>query len=354
MRFALVIGVNGQDGSYLAELLLSKGYEVWGTIRRSSVITTERIHCIFNHEHLHLNYGDVTDMSNMLHLFRQIEDAALALGEQFERLEIYNLAAMSHVKISFEMPLYTANVDGLGVLRVLEAMRLSRLPKEKVRLYQASTSELYGKVQAVPQNENTPFYPRSPYAVAKLYGYWIVKHYREAYGLYACNGILFNHESPRRGHNFVTQKICHAVQRIASGEQDELILGNLNAKRDWGHAKDYVRGMWMILQHSVADDVVLATGESHSVREFVERAFKAKDIPLVWQGEGLNEVGVDSRTSTIRVRISERYFRPTEVNILQGDATKARTVYGWTPEITIDMLVKDMLCAPAPTLPPHS
>ncbi len=342
MKIAWILGITGQDGSYLAEYLLAKNYVVWGTIRRTSVITTERIESIFNHKQLHLKYCDVTDMANLIGILNTIEKAADALGEQFERLEVYHLAAMSHVKISFEMPLYTAEVDALGVLRVLEILRQSRLCS-RTRFYQASTSELYGNVQAVPQNETTPFYPRSPYGVAKLYGYWIVKNYREAYGMFCSNGILFNHESPRRGHNFVTQKIAQAVRNIVKGKQDVVTLGNLNAKRDWGHAKDYVHGMWLILQHDKPDDFVLATGEMHSVREFVERAFAHYDISIVWEGEGVHEIGRDKATGALRVRVDARYFRPSEVSQLKGDAKKAQTLLKWTPTWSFEELVADML-----------
>jgi GDPmannose 4,6-dehydratase len=339
---AFITGITGQDGSYLAELLLEKGYYVHGLIRRSSSINTTRIDHIFSHPRLTLHYGDLTDSSCLTACLFRIKNAYNNMG----RLEVYNLAAQSHVKVSFEMPEYTADTDAFGTLKLLEAIRTTGL-ENMVRFYQASTSELYGLVQQVPQNENTPFYPRSPYGVAKLYAYWIVRNYREAYGLFACNGILFNHESERRGHNFVTQKIAHGIQRIISGEIDHIRLGNLDAKRDWGHAQDYVEGMWRILQCEQPDDFVLATGIMHSVRTFVEKAFKCKGIEIAWKGEGVEEVGYDVSTNKEYVHVDKRYFRPTEVEQLLGDSTKARTVLGWEPKIGIDELVERMVNNPA-------
>ena len=336
-RVALITGITGQDGSYLAELLIDKKYDVWGIIRRSSNINTTRIEHIF--DQLTLRYGDLTDSSNIINLLSEISNKYPNL----ERLEIYNLAAMSHVKVSFEMPEYTCNVDAAGSLRLLEAIRSSNIPNDKIRFYQASTSELYGKVVEVPQSETTPFYPRSPYGVAKLYGYWITKNYREAYDLYACSGILFNHESPRRTHNFVTRKITIALGKILAGKQDKLVLGNINSLRDWGHAKDYVYGMWLILQQDKPDDYVLSTNEYHSVREFVEKSFQLKGISIKWKGEGVNEIGYDETTGRELVFISDKYFRPTEVDELLGDSTKARTELGWKPRYTFDRLVEEMV-----------
>lgn len=324
---ALITGITGQDGSYLAELLLEQGYEVHGVVRRSSLINTDRIDHIY--DQLHLHYGDLTDSANIIALFQKIKPT-----------EIYNLGAMSHVKVSFEMPEYTGEVDALGTLRILEAVRLLNLP---CRIYQASTSELFGKVQEVPQKETTPFYPRSPYGVAKLYGYWIVKNYREAYGLHASSGILFNHESPRRGETFVTRKITRGLSRISVGEQDVLSLGNLDARRDWGHAKDYVRAMWLMLQQPEPDDYVIATGEMYSVRYFVEHAADYFGMSIVWEGEGLDEVGIDKWSGKTVIKVDPKYFRPTEVEQLCGDATKAREILGWTPEIDFQGLVQDMV-----------
>jgi GDPmannose 4,6-dehydratase len=299
-----------------------------------------RIEHLFHHEKLFLRYGDLTDSIYFSNILNEID----AKFDEIEVIEIYNLAAMSHVKISFELPEYTANVDGLGVLRILESIRNFRLVN-KCRFYQASTSELYGLVQEVPQSETTPFYPRSPYGVAKLYAYWICKNYREAYNMYITNGILFNHESPRRGHNFVTRKITRGLKMILSGERDKLVLGNIEAKRDWGHARDYVYGMWLMLQQDKADDYVLATNEYHSVREFVECSFKEKGLELVWKGEGVNEIGYDKNTGKEYVFISEKYYRPTEVEELLGDASKAKRELGWTPKITFNELVKEMVAA---------
>jgi GDPmannose 4,6-dehydratase len=324
---ALITGITGQDGSYLAELLLEKGYEVHGIVRRSSLINTDRIDHIY--DQLHLHYGDLTDSANIIALLQKIKPT-----------ELYNLGAMSHVKVSFEMPEYTGEVDALGTLRILEAVRLLDLP---CRVYQASTSELYGLVQEVPQRETTPFYPRSPYGVAKLYGYWIVKNYREAYGLHASSGILFNHESPRRGETFVTRKITRGLSRISVGEQDVLSLGNLDARRDWGHAKDYVRAMWLMLQQPDPDDYVIATGEMYSVRYFVEHAADYFGMNIVWEGEGLDEVGIDKYSGKTVIKVDPKYFRPTEVEQLCGDATKAREILGWTPEIDFQGLVQDMV-----------
>jgi len=327
-KVALITGITGQDGSYLAELLLEKGYEVHGIVRRSSLINTHRIDHIY--EDLHLHYGDLADATNLIGVIKKIEPD-----------EIYNLGAQSHVKVSFEMPEFTGQVDGLGTLRVLEAVRLLGMEK-KTRIYQASTSELYGLVQATPQTETTPFYPRSPYGVAKLYGYWIVKNYREAYGMHCSSGILFNHESPRRGETFVTRKITQGLSRISVGLQNVLYLGNLDAKRDWGHAKDYVEAMWMMLQQDEPDDYVIATGEQHSVREFVDAAAPIFGLNIEWMGEGLDEIGIDKVTKRTIVAVNEKYFRPAEVESLLGDATKAREKLGWEPKTTFKQLIEDM------------
>ena len=334
---ALITGITGQDGSYLAELLLEKGYEVHGIIRRSSSFNTGRIEHLYKDTHvsgvsLFLHYGDLSDSTNLTDIIRRCKPD-----------EVYNLAAQSHVKVSFEMAEYTGNVDGLGTLRLLDAIRSAGMA-DKTRFYQASTSELYGKVRETPQSETTPFYPRSPYAVAKQYAYWIVVNYREAYNIFAVNGILFNHESPRRGPTFVTRKITRAVARIHAGMQECLYLGNLDSKRDWGHARDYVEGMWKMLQADEADDFVLATGETHMVREFVEKAFKVLDIEISWEGEGVDEVGKDQNGKVI-VRIDPKYFRPTEVDLLLGDATKAKEKLGWVPNILFEELVKEMVLA---------
>jgi len=338
MKIALITGITGQDGSYLAELLLEKNYIVWGIIRRASNINTQRIEHLYKNKNLILRYGDMTDSPNLLHILYEIKES----NKDFDRLEIYNLAAMSHVKVSFEMPEYTANADGMGVLRLLEAIRSSGL-MDKCRFYQASTSELYGLVQEVPQKETTPFYPRSPYGVAKLYGFWITKNYRESYNMFACNGILFNHESPRRGPTFVTRKITRGLNMILKGERDKLVMGNLDAKRDWGHAKDYVEGMWRILQVDKPDDYVLSTNEFHSVREFIEKAFALKGFNIKWKGSGLYEIGYDENTGKELIFVSERYFRPSEVEELLGDSTKARKELGWKPEYSFDDLVKEMV-----------
>ena len=330
MKTALITGITGQDGSYLAEILLEKGYKVNGIIRRSSSINTGRIDHLYDNPNLKLHYGDVTDSLTIMGVIKKVQPQ-----------EIYNLAAQSHVKVSFETPEYTAMVDGLGTLKVLEAVRLLGMEKD-VRIYQASTSELYGLVQEVPQTERTPFYPRSPYGVAKLYGYWIVKNYREAYNMFACSGILFNHESPRRGHNFVTKKIVDGLRNIRRGKQQRLTLGNLNALRDWGHAKDYSRAMWMILQHHTPEDFVIATGEQYSVKQFVERCAPYFDMKIEWYGQGVDQVGVDTNTGKTIIEVDSKYFRPAEVETLLGDSTKARTVLGWKPEYTFDSLVEEM------------
>jgi GDPmannose 4,6-dehydratase len=344
-KTALVTGVTGQDGAYLAELLLAKGYVVHGLKRRASLFNTDRVDHLYQDPHVEharfvLHHGDLTDSTNLIRIVQQVQPD-----------EIYNLGAMSHVQVSFEMPEYTADADGVGTLRLLEAIRILGLTK-KTRLYQASTSELYGLVQEVPQKETTPFHPRSPYAVAKLYAYWIVVNYREAYGLYACNGILFNHESPIRGETFVTRKISRAVARIALGLQDCLYLGNLSALRDWGHARDYVLMQWMMLQQSVAEDFVIATGRQHSVREFVTRSAAELGITIAWQGEGVHETGVVAavggerarcKPGDVIVRVDPRYFRPTEVETLLGDPSKAKAKLGWEPTIGFEELVREMV-----------
>ena len=336
MKKALITGITGQDGSYLTEFLLEKGYEVHGLVRKASVFNTERIDHLYNNpavndKRMFLYWGDMADSSNLNRLLEKIQPD-----------EIYNLAAQSHVQVSFEVPEYTAEVDGIGVLRFLDAIKESNL-KSKTRFYQASTSELYGKVQEIPQTEKTPFYPRSPYAAAKLYAYWITKNYREAYGIYACNGILFNHESPRRGRTFVTRKITEAACRIKLSIQEKLYLGNLDSKRDWGYAPEYVEGMWLMLQKEKPDDYVLATNETHSVREFVELAFKQLDMEIEWQGKGIKEKGYDTKTGKCLVEINPRYFRPTEVDILIGDYSKAKKELGWEPKIKFEDIVKIMV-----------
>ena len=327
-KVALITGITGQDGSYLAELLLEKGYEVHGIVRRSSLINTHRIDGIY--DRLNLHYGDLTDSTNLVRVIQKVQPD-----------EIYNLGAQSHVKVSFEMPEYTADVDGVGTLRILEAVRLLGMEK-RVRIYQASTSELYGLVQETPQKETTPFYPRSPYGVAKLYGYWITKNYREAYGMYACTGILFNHESPRRGETFVTRKITQALSKISIGLQDCLYLGNLNAKRDWGHAKDFVEAMWLMLQQDEPEDFVIATGKQYSVREFVEESAPYFGMKIEWMGDGLREVGYDWNTKKVVIRVDPKYFRPAEVETLLGDASKAKDKLGWEPKTSFKQLVEDM------------
>lgn len=336
MKTALITGITGQDGSYLAELLLEKGYAVHGIIRRSSSFNTGRIDHLYNdpaiyNEKLFLHYGDLTDSSNLNRLLEKIAPD-----------EVYNLAAQSHVKVSFEVPEYTAEVDAVGTLRFLDAIKETGL---RTRFYQASTSELYGKVQEIPQSETTPFYPRSPYAVAKIYGYWIVVNYREAYGIYASNGILFNHESPRRGETFVTRKITRAAARIKERLQDRLVLGNMDAKRDWGYAPEFVDAMWRMLQQDTPDDFVVATGETHTVREFTEIAFREVGIHLHWKGEAEKEQGFDAATGTILVEVSPRYYRPTEVELLIGDPSKAKAKLGWEPKVKFEELVKIMVNA---------
>jgi GDPmannose 4,6-dehydratase len=329
MKKALITGITGQDGSYLSEFLLQKGYEVHGIIRRSSSINTDRIDHIFNLIKLH--YGDLSDSTNIIRVIQDVQPD-----------EIYNLGAQSHVKVSFETPEYTGQVDGLGTLRILEAVRLLGM-ENKVRIYQASTSEMFGKVQEIPQKETTPFYPRSPYGCAKLYAYWTTKNYREAYGIYACSGILFNHESPRRGETFVTRKITRGFKAMSEGTQTVLKLGNLNAKRDWGHAKDFVEAMWLMLQQDEPDDYVIATGEQYSVREFVEEAAPYFGMNIEWQQTDKGtEVGVDTNTGLVRVIVDEKYFRPAEVDTLLGDASKAKEKLGWEPRTSFKELVKDM------------
>jgi GDPmannose 4,6-dehydratase len=337
-RVALLTGITGQDGAYLADLLLQKGYEVHGIKRRSSSFNTERIDHLYQDPHepdrrLHLHYGDLTDATNLIRIVQQVQPD-----------EIYNLAAQSHVAVSFETPEYTANADALGTLRILEALRILNL-KDKTRFYQASTSEMFGKVQEIPQRETTPFYPRSPYGAAKVYAHWITVNYREAYGLFACSGILFNHESPIRGETFVTRKITRGLARVKEGMQECIHLGNLDALRDWGHARDYVRAQWLMLQQPEPDDFVIATGEQHSVREFVEQAAARLDMRIEWRGSGVDEVGVDLNSGRTVVRVDPRYFRPTEVDTLLGDATKARTKLGWQPEVSFAQLVDEMVAA---------
>ena len=337
-KVALITGVTGQDGAYLAELLLEKGYIVHGVKRRSSLLNTDRIDHLYQDLHednvrFKLHYGDLTDSTNLIRIIQESQPD-----------EIYNLAAQSHVKVSFEMPEYTANADAVGALRILEAIRILGLEK-KTRFYQASTSELYGKVMEVPQTEETPFYPRSPYAVAKLYAFWITKNYREAYDMYACNGILFNHESPIRGETFVTRKVTRAVARIKLGMQEKLYVGNIDAERDWGHAKDYVEGMWRMLQQDEADDFVLATGVTTSVRKFIEMAFNEVGITINWSGEGVNEKGTDAASGNVLVEIDPEYFRPTEVDLLIGDPAKAKAKLGWEPTHTLQQLVAEMVAS---------
>jgi GDPmannose 4,6-dehydratase len=337
-RIALITGVTGQDGALLAELLLGKGYAVHGVKRRSSSFNTGRVDHLYHDPHEEgvrflMHYGDMTDATNLIRIMQEVQPT-----------EIYNLAAQSHVAVSFETPEYTANADALGTLRLLEAIRILGM-KDRVRFYQASSSELYGKAQEIPQKESTPFYPRSPYAAAKLYAYWITVNYREAYGFYACNGILFNHEGPTRGETFVTRKVTRAVAAIRLGRQKQLYIGNLDAKRDWGHARDYVEGMWRILQQPAPDDYVLATGETHSVREFVEAAFAETGRAIRWQGKGVDEKGVDAKTGEVLVEVDPRYFRPTEVDLLLGDPSKAREKLGWKHTTSFRELVKEMVAA---------
>ncbi|MDG2343151.1 MAG: GDP-mannose 4,6-dehydratase [Flavobacteriales bacterium] len=337
-KVALITGVTGQDGAYLAEFLLNKGYIVHGLKRRSSLFNTDRIDHLYKDEHkldanLFLHFGDLTDSTNLIRILQEVKPD-----------EIYNLAAQSHVKVSFETPEYTANSDGLGVLRILEAIRILDLT-EKTKFYQASTSELYGMVQQIPQTEQTPFYPRSPYGVAKLYAYWMVKNYREAYNIFASNGILFNHESPLRGETFVTRKITRAAAKISLNMQNEMFLGNLDAQRDWGHAKDYVKGMWLMLQHDKPDDFVLSTGKTYSVRYFCELAFKEVGIEIEWSGKGVKEVGLNSKTGKEIIKIDPYYFRPTEVDLLVGDYSKAKKELGWKPICSFPSLVKEMVAS---------
>ncbi len=337
-KVALITGITGQDGAYLAEFLLNKGYTVHGIKRRSSSFNTARVDHLYKDPHernvnFFMHYGDLTDSTNLIRIIQETQPD-----------EIYNLAAQSHVQVSFETPEYTANSDGLGTLRLLEAIRILGLEK-KTKFYQASTSELYGQVQEIPQKETTPFYPRSPYAAAKLYAYWITVNYREAYGIFACNGILFNHESPIRGETFVTRKITMAAAKIKYGLQEKLYLGNLDAKRDWGFAKDYVEAMWLILQQHSPEDYVIATGETHSVRKFVELAFKEAGFIILWKGKGSEEVGIDKDTGKILIEIDPRYYRPTEVDLLIGDPTKAKEKLGWAPKVKLDELVKIMIRA---------
>ena len=333
---ALITGINGQDGAYLAEFLLGRNYEVHGIKRRASQFNTQRIDHLYQDPHekevdLFLYYGDLTDSTNLIRIVQEVQPD-----------EIYNLAAQSHVQVSFETPEYTANADALGTLRLLEAIRILKMGS-RVRFYQASTSELFGKAQEVPQTEETPFYPRSPYGVAKLYAYWITVNYREAYGMFACNGILFNHESPLRGETFVTRKITRAAARISLGLNDRLYLGNLNARRDWGHAKDFIEAMWLILQQDEPEDFVIATGRTHTVREFCELTFRCVDIDLVWEGEGPEEKGYDRKSGNVFIEIDPRYFRPTEVDVLLGDASKAREKLGWQPRYNIESMIQEMV-----------
>ncbi len=334
-KTAMIIGITGQDGAYLSEFLLDKGYIVHGLKRRTSIINTQRIDHLYNNpeysKRFFLHYGDVTDSTNLIRLIQEIKPD-----------EIYNLSAQSHVQVSFDMPLYTADVDALGPLRILEAIRIVGTQK-KMKFYQASTSEMFGLVQEIPQKETTPFYPRSPYGVAKLFGHWITKNYRESYGMFACSGILFNHESPIRGETFVTRKIAQAVAKISHGEQDALYLGNLDALRDWGHARDYVEAMWLMLQQDEADDFVIASGENHSVREFVELAFAQVGIDIAWAGNGINEIGYDHKTGKELVFVNPRYFRPAEVELLIGDASKAYNTFGWKPKTTFQELVAELV-----------
>ena len=335
-KVALITGITGQDGAYLAELLLEKNYEVHGVKRRSSSFNTSRIDHLYKDKHYQdvnffLHYGDLTDATNLIRIIQEVQPE-----------EIYNLGAQSHVKVSFEIPEYTANSDALGTLRILEAIRILKM-ENKVRFYQASTSELYGKSQEVPQTETTPFYPRSPYGVAKLYAFWIVKNYREAYGMFACNGILFNHESPIRGETFVTRKITRAASKIKLGLQEKLYLGNLDAQRDWGHAKDYVEGMWQMLQHEKPEDFVLATGKTTTIREFCNLSFKELGIDIKWDGKGVKEVGIDKSSNKVIISIDPNYYRPTEVDLLIGDASKAKKLLNWNPKYDLKSLVKEMV-----------
>jgi GDPmannose 4,6-dehydratase len=338
MKVAFITGITGQDGSYLSELLLEKGYKVHGLIRRSSSINTQRIDHIFSNNNLKLHYGDMTDGASLYKILNEINN----LYPDMEKLEVYNLAAQSHVKISFEMPEYTADSDAFGTLKLLEAVMNNNL-KEKTRFYQASTSELYGLVQEVPQSETTPFYPRSPYGVAKLYAFWIVKNYRESYEMFACNGILFNHGGVRRGHNFIERKITLGLAKILKGETDKLIVGNLNSLRDLGNSKDYVEGMWLMLQQDKPDDFVLATGKMYSIRDMIEIAFSYKGFNIKWKGEGINEIGYDAHTGRELIFVDEKYFRPAEVEQLLGNPTKAEKILGWKAKTSINELLKEMV-----------
>ena len=341
MNIGLITGITGQDGSYLAELLLDKDYIVYGIIRRVSTINTKRIDHIYDNPHLKLYYGDLTDSCNINRIILKILNENGG-KDNIAKFEIYNLAAQSHVKVSFELPEYTGNVDGLGTLRILEAVVSCGL-KDKVRFYQASTSEMYGNIKETPKNETTPFYPRSPYGVAKLYAHWIVINYRESYNLFACNGILFNHESERRGKTFITRKITIAIGKILRGEQEYITIGNLYSKRDWGYAKDYVKAMWLMLQQEKPDDFVIATNEQHSVREFIELAFNVVGITIKWRGQNMDEVGYNSENGQILVKIDKKYFRPAEVDNLLGDYSKAKKILKWSPEINFNEMVKIMV-----------
>ena len=336
-KIAFITGITGQDGSYLSELLLEKGYVVYGIIRRTSLINTKRIDHLYKNSRFQVKYGDLTDACGLQRVLIEITNR----HPDMDRLEVYNLAAQSHVKVSFELPEYTGNVNALGTLRILDAVRTLNLGN-RVRIYQASTSELYGKVQERPQNEKTPFYPMSPYGIAKLYGFWITKNYRESYDMFACNGILFNHEGPRRGETFVTRKITRGIGKIIRGEEQFLVMGNLNAYRDWGDARDYVRGMWMMLQAQTPDDYVLATGKMKSVREFIEYCFSLYNYTITWSGNYVDEIGCDQH-GIIRVKVSDKYFRPAEVIELCGDASKAKCELGWEPEISWTQMVQDMM-----------
>ena len=337
VKVAFITGITGQDGSYLSELLLKKDYIIYGMIRRSSSINTKRINYIYNNPKLFLRYGDLSDTGSILRILNEIKETP-----DLDRIEIYNLGAMSHVAVSFQNPEYSGNIDGLGVLRILDTVIALGL-KDITRFYQASTSEMYGKVQEIPQTEKTPFYPCSPYGVAKLYGHWITKNYRESYGMYACSGILFNHESERRGETFVTRKITIGLNNIVTNKSDRLVLGNINAERDWGHSEDFVYGMWLMLQHDTPDDYVLSTCQYHSVREFVEKAFKIKGFNILWKGAGIDEIGYDSITGRELIFISDKYFRPNEVEFLCGDSTKAQTILGWKRKISFNELVDRMV-----------
>jgi GDPmannose 4,6-dehydratase len=339
VRVAFITGITGQDGSYLTEFLLQKDYHVWGMVRRASNINTDRIDHLFNNERLFLRYGDLIDQGNITKILTEIRDKYFT---KLQVLEIYNLGAMSHVKVSFDEPRYCVDANASGVLHLLEAI-VNLDIRDKIKFYQASTSEMFGFVQEIPQKETTPFYPRSPYGVAKLFGYWITKNYRESYKIFACNGILFNHESPRRGKTFVTRKITIALGKILKNPDEKLFLGNIYAQRDWGHAKDYIEGMWLMLQQDQPEDYVLATNETHRVKEFVEKAFSMKGIEIAWKGEGLDEIGYDKNTGREIIFIDEKYFRNTEVDLLIGDSTKAKIELGWVPKIGFEELVKEMV-----------